>query len=520
MNWSIQWAAGITLLACISVSAPRVEARQEFDGPEAPEAPQVPGPPQREEPKAVDPGDPLLRDLSPEIREKMPDQNLIVVVNLKRGIPQKVLVSLDNAAAQALRATGDEVAIADSVTRLAAEIFPGGRLGRAELLQTFGALPTALVDVPDYPALVELARHPKVLNISEIPVVKPQAGSHLSFSGVPQAQLSGWFGYGYSVAVLDGGLYDPGVFGCKASWEKNQKSDWGTGNCRIKEALNFVARVPRSSEIQVFPSFDNFHGQSVTKIVIEVAPGAILRLYQVFDGKGDIQDGIAILNALAEVLRKRTDDPPIVAVNLSFAVGVNANHTGYCDTANPVLASAIREVRDRDIAVVAAAGNFGQLNAMSMPACFRGVVSVTAITSEPTKAASYTGWSLCSDPMLDAGKFPCFSNVTGNTTFAAPGVNINDGISIQSGTSQAAPHVAAGYAVLRGKYGSWKNIQELTAQMQRCGTVRDQRNLVRREVPLFHLDCALANAGERENAPDVPGHRNGTPEPTPGQPQP
>lgn len=121
-------------------------------------------------------------------------------------------------------------------------------------------------------------------------------------------------------------------------------------------------------------------------------------------------------------------------INLSFG-GV-----GACD---PLVQSAIDYAVERGVAVVAASGNHGGQTANSRPANCRNVISVGATDSD--------------------GALSSFSNYGTKTTLVAPGGDVlltsNSGVhnpagdiyKEDSGTSFAAPHVAAVVAAIQSR---------------------------------------------------------------------
>ena len=183
----------------------------------------------------------------------------------------------------------------------------------------------------------------------------------------------------------------------------------------------------------------DWHGSHVSGIMagsyeqyIGVAPEAKIIAINVFD-KDLSSSETAITNALNWV-SSISKNYNIAAVNMSL--GTSRVYQGYCDTVSPPMTTAIKNLYDKDIAVVVAAGNSYALG-MSSPACISYAVSVASMTYD--------------------GYVNDFSNLSQNTTFAAPGyriVSAGSGTTMRSatGTSMAAPHVVGIFAIYRQMY--------------------------------------------------------------------
>jgi subtilisin family serine protease len=111
------------------------------------------------------------------------------------------------------------------------------------------------------------------------------------------------------------------------------------------------------------------------------------------------------------------------------------------------------------IATTVAAGNNGATNALSSPACISSAVSVGATTKSDVVAA--------------------YSNAASFLSLFAPGDSITSssvggGYTVASGTSMAAPHVAATWAVLR-QAAPTATVSQVLSTLQSTG-LPDQRH--------------------------------------------
>jgi subtilisin family serine protease len=162
------------------------------------------------------------------------------------------------------------------------------------------------------------------------------------------------------------------------------------------------------------------------------------------------------LRALEWIYRRR-EELKIAAINMSLGGGYFDTN---CDAASP-LTDIIERLRAKQIATVVAAGNERYFDGISEPACVSHAISVSALAQDGELDVSY-------------------SNVAPFVTFAAPGTEITSSIfgsklEKMSGTSMAAPHVAAAFALLRQQRPTM-TVRELTQLLKEASiAVSDPR---------------------------------------------
>lgn len=185
----------------------------------------------------------------------------------------------------------------------------------------------------------------------------------------------------------------------------------------------------------------------------------------------------------------------IGSVNMSLAI---STEKGKCDTLQLVvpIAERIRELKRLNIPTVISAGNDGTLDKVSVPACIEDAVTVAATDRDGKLAIRFP----------DAGGGTNYSDLV---DLAAPGVGIVSSVpgkvfAAKSGTSMAAPHVAALLAVIRHQQPT-ANIDEqlrlLTARASRF--VEHPTSGLKRPVALFLEDTATAGVGVPASAPEI-----------------
>ena len=207
------------------------------------------------------------------------------------------------------------------------------------------------------------------------------------------------------------------------------------------------------------------HGTNVTGVItskgvvssVGFAPDADIVAVRVFsaDGSSVVSDWVAGLDWIVANLGTLN----VKIVNMSLAT--SAVYSGNCDSAQPLLASAISQLSASGVVIFAAAGNQGSSTRLAAPACNTGVIAVGAtydsdLGREPDVGTYFDqfggNWPACFDDPTHLQKIACFTNSNAMLDIVAPGARITastlgGGTFTYSGTSQASP-TAAGIAAL------------------------------------------------------------------------
>jgi subtilisin family serine protease len=253
--------------------------------------------------------------------------------------------------------------------------------------------------------------------------------SSSSHVGAPVAHSLSFTGKGSTVVIIDSGI--------------NSSHPMVRDKVILEACFTTTNSCPNKSNKQIGPGFAapvHWHGTHVAAIaagspaqVTGIAPDAQIIAINVFDKDGSSSDS-SIASALNWVANLKSSYN-IAAVNMSL--GTSRIYRSTCDNVSPAITTAIHKLYDKNIPVIAAAGNSSSIG-MSNPACISKVVSVASTS-------------------LD-NNINYFSNISSNTTFAAPGFQIlsaaGNSYRRSSGTSMAAPHVTGIFALYRQAYPS------------------------------------------------------------------
>jgi uncharacterized repeat protein (TIGR01451 family) len=402
-----------------------------------------------------------------------------VVVEVDRSAADRVAdqerarrhYSHDDAAVHALRVAGYLQAKQQVLGAHASEA--------AQLLADYSELPLALWRVRTLAALLRLEADAGVRRVHAPVRVRPVSVSDLGFIAQPQVSAAGMTGTGTTVAVIDGGLGN------------NYLIYPDFGSCTAVNTPAATCRVAYNREFHPGLSTVTGHGTNVAAIVLGVAPGARLAMYDVFNGNSaSSTDIIASINDI--IVRRVALN--IVAVNLSLGDG--GSNATQC--AGSVFAAAIASLANAGISTIVAAGNSGSKAGLSDPGCVPGSVSVGAVYDaaygrQGWVASADAGGTCFDDSAPD--RVTCFSQSASYLTLLAPGtwVAAPDPVNTafrMSGTSQAAPHAAGAVAVLRARYPREPVSQSLRRLTAYGVAVTDAANA--RSTPRLQLAAAAA----------------------------
>jgi subtilisin family serine protease len=339
------------------------------------------------------------------------------------------------------------------------------------VVRAFRAIPFAALEV-EAEALDALGRSPRVVAVRTDDLHAPVLDVSVPRVEADQMAALGLDGAGQTIVVVDTGVDGdhPNLAGkivaeaCFASGQPGPNGDCPNGDDTQSGAgAGIYCTFSASGEC--------FHGTHVAGIAAGdgpsydgVARGADLIAIQVASEVTGSQcnpspspcarayesDVIAALEEVYEVLRASFTIP---SVNVSLG-GATYTSQAACDADNAAYKAAIDNLRSVDIATVAAAGNNGQANALSEPACISSAVSVGAVN--------------------DSDVVPAWTNRAPFLSLWAPGYLIvapyyqTTGYIAATGTSMAAPHASEAWAILRQALPG-AGVAELLSALQTTG---------------------------------------------------
>ncbi len=341
----------------------------------------------------------------------------------------------------------------------------------------------------DAQALRDLRESPEVLRVQEDIPVPPSLAESVPLIGANEAWAQGYDGAGWAVAVLDtGAAPDHPAFEGKVVAEAcfSGAYDSEASLCPDGEQVQIGTGAGASCPGDVLGCE---HGTHVAGIAAGggSVPGVAsagdlipVQVYSRFEGATCTDRGLTSpcaltwtadqISALEWVYEQRSG-LSVAAVNMSLG-GASVRSNACDDDPRKAIIDTLRSV---GIATVIAAGNGGQSDGVSAPACISSAISVGAST--------------------DADAVATFSNVAEILDLFAPGVGINApvpaGYENKSGTSMAAPHVAGAWAILKDKHPGASVFDILSALVESGVMIEDDRSGGYVNRPRVQVDAAL-----------------------------
>lgn len=348
----------------------------------------------------------------------------------------------------------------------------------ARLLHSYDYVPFMAMEV-DAATLKALATDPSVSSLHADEKQAPALFENVAFiGGDAQFTFGGYTGAGQTVAILDSGVDSTHPFlqgkvvseACYSTPNKQngeeslcpngENSQVGPGSARpgcpfqLCDHGTHVAGIIAGNQMTI--DFEEPHGPQT---LAGVAKGASIIAIQVFER--DPGDKISTyptdqIKALERVYALRNEFR-IAAVNMSLG-GERYTSQEECDSLNPSIKAAIDLLRSVGIATIVSSGNAGYIDSTSSPACLSSVISVGSVGYDETsvwisESSNRASWLSLYAPGID---------------IVSAGFGDSGDWTAKSGTSQAAPHVAGAWAVLREKAPS-ASIDDILTALQSTG---------------------------------------------------
>ncbi len=344
------------------------------------------------------------------------------------------------------------------------------------------AEPTARFDYIPYLALradaetlAKLRDDPRVLDIREERRYRPNLIDSVPLVGGNLAFDKGFSGSGQAVAILDTGvekehLFLSGRVASEACYSTTDPGNLATSVCPGGASSSTApgSGQPCNADVPALDDAGCNHGTHVAGIAAGkgsgsnvafngVARNADIIAVQVFSRIDNVTtcDGASftpciigfdsdLLQAMERVLTLSAT-LPVAAVNLSLGGG---SFTSACDSSEAAFKSIVDLLKQAGVATVAASGNESTANALGAPACISSVVSVGA-TNKSDAVVSFSNSASFLDLLAPGNQIRSSVPDDGTGSFVQT-TQASNSFANLSGTSQAAPHVAGAFAVLRG----------------------------------------------------------------------
>jgi len=349
--------------------------------------------------------------------------------------------------------------LASTYAKLKQNVMSTRHFQQQHIHKDYSHLPMNVLTISNSQQLQELIIDSRVSNVYQDLVVYTNVQQSKSLIEADTAEINlATDGSGSSVVILDTGV-------------NFTHSDFG--NC-TSPGVPETCRVIVSDDLAPEDNQNDAqgHGSNVAAIVGNIAKGADLIVFDVFDG-GSASSSTVIEGINWAIVNQGAYN--IASINLSL--GGTTKYTSTCSRSrfNPYK-TPIANAKNAGILTSAAAGNNAYTDGLALPACSPDAVSVGAVYDSNIGGVTWSTSPNCTDSSTAADKVTCFSNSASFLTLLAPGANITAAGITQAGTSQASPHVAALAAILHSAYPN-ESVSELENRMITSGDIiTDSRN--------------------------------------------
>jgi subtilisin-like proprotein convertase family protein len=347
--------------------------------------------------------------------------------------------------------------------------------------------------------LAILERHPRVRAIEPDRRWRLQTAEGLPLIGADILHQLDIAGDGTAVAIIDSGVdyHHPTLGGGQIPNAKVvyglDTADGDSDPIDCNGHGTAVASVAAGSSYQWSPG-RRFAGG--------VAPSAKILAYKVTqDTDCQVATTAAVIAAIEDaVLRRDGDGYRLAAINISLGGGASSEP---CDSTYFAYAQALEAAAEAGVAVVAAAGNSGRGDALSVPACVSTAIAVGSAWDEDPGALPFRFCldpeclESCDDSFQYQRSVSCYSNSSPQLDLIAPSEHLKAAAagSITAdfgGTSGAAAYVTGAIALLAEALGD-SDPTSLRLLLAATGvpTMDDKNGLIR---PMVHLGDAMDEA--------------------------
>ena len=260
---------------------------------------------------------------------------------------------------------------------------------------------------------------------------------------------------------------------------------------------------------------DNGHGTHVAGIVAAsggitgVAPNVSLIGVKILGSSGGGSGNDSDLNNAVDYCVSQN-----VSV-ITMSLGTINFYSSECDNVGGLSSwrDSLNAAVAKNISVVVATGNDGNLTSISAPACFH---NATPVGDTYDSNLGEIIWSVCRDSTTIVDKIVCHANRNSLLKLLAPGALINstylgNGYNVEGGTSMATPMVAGTIAILNQYFnlsGLTKTPAEIENLLYETGKVISENGINYSRIDLYSAISEMSNLSINQTSPSNDTYTN------------